>query len=100
MWIQTQNKQRLINSDQIIDIFIDKTGKIIYAETTRDGDFFTLGEYQDRDTCMKILNCMSVIIGITGKIPGIAIPLGGQVEEWCKFMDELAQAFVIRDLLK
>lgn len=100
MWIRTQNKQRIINSDQIIDIFIDKTGKIIYAETTRDGDFFTLGEYQDRDTCMKILDNMSVIIGITGKIPGIAMPLGGQVEEWCKFMEDLAKAFVIRDLLK
>ena len=56
MWIQTQNKQRLVNSDQIIDIFIDKTGKIIYAETTRDGDFFTLGEYQDRDTCLYVNN--------------------------------------------
>ena len=100
MWIQTQNKQRLINSDQIIDIFIDKTGKIIYAETTRDGDFFALGEYPDRDTCMKILEHMSIIIGITGKIPGIAMPLGGQVEEWCNCMDDLARAFVIRDLLK
>lgn len=44
MWIQTQNKQRIVNSDQIIDIFIDNTGKKILAETTRDGDFFTLGE--------------------------------------------------------
>ena len=81
MWIQTQNKQRIINSDQIIDIFIDNTGKIIYAETTGDRHSFILGEYQDRDTCMTILNNMSVIIGITGKIPGIAMPLGGEVEE-------------------
>lgn len=100
MWIQTQNKQRLINSDQIIDIYINKTGTAIYANTIDPEEFKLLGEYPDRDTCMKILEHTSVIIGVTGKIPGIAMPLGGEVEEWCKFMDELAQAFVIRDLLK
>ena len=99
MWIQTQNKQRIINSDQIIDIFVSKTETRIIAETTKE-DVIVLGEYQDRDTCLKILNCMSVIIGITGKIPGIAMPLGEQIEEWTKCMEDLAQAFVIRDLLK
>jgi len=101
MWIQTQNKQKIINSDQIIDIFIDKTGTKIMAETTRDGNFFTLlGEYPDRDTCMKILDHMSAIIGTTGKIAGIAMPLGGQIKEWCKCMGDLAQAFVIQNFLK
>ena len=99
MWIQTQNKQRLINSDQIIDIFISKTGTSIFAETAKE-DVLPLGEYKDRDTCMTILSHMSVIIGITGKIPGIAMPLGEQIEEWSKCMEDLAQAFVIRDLLK
>lgn len=100
MWIQTQNKQRIINSDRIIDIFINSSGKLICAEITRDRDYFTLGEYPDRDTCMKILEHMSIILGITGKIPGIAMPLGGEIEEWCKLMEDLGQAFVIRDLLK
>ena len=103
MWIQTQNKQRIINSDQIIDIFIGRTGTKIVANTTcydLDASEVVLGEYQDRDTCMTILEHMSIIIGITGKIPGITIPLGGEVEEWCKFMEDLGQAFVIRDLLK
>ena len=100
MWIQTQNKQRLINSDQIIDIYINKTGTSIYANTIDPEEFKLLGEYQDRDTCMKVLNSMSVIIGITGKIPGIAMPLGGEVEEWCKLMEDLAQAFVIGGVLK
>ena len=56
MWIRTQNKQKLVNSDQIIDIFINKTGKEIYAETTDDGDFIILGEYSNRDICNKILD--------------------------------------------
>lgn len=100
MWIQTQNKQRLINSDQIIDIYINKTGTSIYANTIDPEEFKLLGEYPDRDTCMKILDHMSIIIGITGKIPGITMPLGGGVEEWCEFMEDLGKAFVIGDLLK
>ena len=68
MWIQTQNKQRIINSDQIIDIFVDKTGTKVMAETTRDGDFFTLGEYKDRDTCLKVLEHISIYIGSNNPI--------------------------------
>ena len=49
MWIQTQNRQRIINSDQVIDIFIDKQGKNIYAETTCNGEAIVLGVYKDRD---------------------------------------------------
>ncbi len=35
MWIQTQNKQRIVNSDHIIDIFISVRGNEIYAETEK-----------------------------------------------------------------
>ena len=82
MWIQTQNKQRIVNSDQIIDIFVDKTGTKIMAETTRDGDFFTLGEYKDRDTCLKVLDKLLRV-----SIRGYAweeMPLGGDVDNWLK----------------
>ena len=81
MWIRTQNKQRIINSDQIIDIFIDKTGKIIYAETTRDGDFFILGEYPDRDTCLEILDVL-MIVGSHDDVKWLQLPLGGETESW------------------
>lgn len=90
MWIRAQNKQRLINSDQIIDIFIDKTGKIIYAETTRDGDFFTLGEYQDRDTCLEILDVL-MIVGSHDKVKWLQLPLGGDVESWLEDSHKLAE---------
>ena len=80
MWIQTQNKQRIVNSDHIIDIFIDKTGKIIYAETTRDGDFFTLGEYENRDICMKVLN--EVLLRTTYRDNIVRMPLGGNVDDF------------------
>lgn len=55
MWIRTQNKQRIINSDQIVDIFVDKTELKVMA-STRNGDVFTLGEYKDRDTCLIVLS--------------------------------------------
>lgn len=84
MWIRTQNKQRIINSDQIIDIFIDKTGKIIYAETTRDGDFFTLGEYQDRETCLLVLS--TILECVTSEQVMVKMPLGSEVDNWADFI--------------
>lgn len=96
MWIRTQNKQRIINSDQIIDIFVDKTGTKIMAETTRDGDFFTLGEYKDRDTCLKILEHILMAIG-RAKAPGITMPLGGDVESWEKAVEDITNAYIASD---
>lgn len=81
MWIQTQNKQRIINSDHIIDIYINKTGTSIYANTIDPEEFKLLGEYQDRDTCMKILEALSLI---GTNIPTINMPLGSEVETWLK----------------
>ena len=95
MWIQTQNKQRIINSDQIIDIFVDKTGTKVMAETTRDGDFFTLGEYKDRDTCLRVLASILVVIG--SRIPMITMPLGGEIDTWSKDIAELATAYIASD---
>ncbi len=56
MWIMTQNKQRIINSDQIVDIFVNKAGDTIYAETVLDRDYFVLGEYDSRDLCLGFLD--------------------------------------------
>ena len=95
MWIQTQNRQRIINSDQIIDIFVDKTGTKIMTETTRDGDFFTLGEYKDRDTCLNVLE--HITIGISSKLLGIPMPLGGEVETWAEGIDKIAALSIAND---
>lgn len=97
MWIQTQNKLRIINSDQVIDIFVDKSGTKIMAEITRDGDFFTLGEYKDRDTCLGVLE--HITIGMGSKIPGIPMPLGGEVETWKEGIDKMAAINVANTLL-
>ena len=78
MWIRTQNRHRVINSDQIIDIFVDKTGTKIMAETTRDGDFFTLGEYKDRDTSLKVLDDLFASHFTQGCT--YRMPLGGEIE--------------------
>ena len=80
MWIRTQNKQRIINSDQIIDIFIDKTGKKIYAETTRDGDFFELGEYANRGICTRLLAILLTLMG-RDKITFLELPSDEEVTD-------------------
>lgn len=83
MWIRTQNKQRIINSDQIVDIYINNRGTAIYAESVFDSEnsYFVLGEFKDRDTCMNILEMLMAILG-HDNIKWINIPLGGEVEEW------------------
>ena len=96
MWIQTQNKQRIINSDQIIDIFVDRTGTKIMAETTRDGDFFNLGEYKDRDTCLDILEHIGTVIG--SNTLTITMPLGGAIDEWKNGIIEIAAHYIIKNL--
>lgn len=96
MWIRTQNKQRIINSDQIIDIFIDRSGTKIMAETTsKDRDFFTLGEYENRDTCLHVLESISVVIG--NNIPMVTMPLGGEVDSWQEDMTKLATAYIVNN---
>ena len=85
MWIRTQNKQRLVNSDQITDIFIDKTGTKIMAATNylkEEITYITLGEYKDRDVCLKIID--TIHICMTAELSGMEMPLGGNIEDWAK----------------
>ncbi len=89
MWIQTQNKQRIVNSDQIIDIFVDKTGTKIVADSTKDNDFvFTLGEYKDRKTCLAVLE--HITIGMGSNLPGIPMPLEEEIETWAEGIENVA----------
>lgn len=97
MWIRTQNKQRIINSDQIIDIFVARTAPVIYANTTDDGDFLILGEYKDKDTCLDILEHLLVNIG--SNVPAVGMPLGGEIEEWKKEAAKLATAYISKEFM-
>ena len=58
MWIMTQNKRRIINTDNVIDIFVARTAPVIYANTAEDADFVTLGEYDSKEECLQILHDM------------------------------------------
>lgn len=99
MWIQTQSKQQIINSDRVINIFIDKSGTKIMANTTREDAFsFILGEYKDRDTCLKVLEHISV--GMSSNLLGIPMPLGGEVEDWAKGLEEIAAIGIAKAFVK
>ena len=97
MWIRTQNKQRIINSDQIIDIFVARTAPVLYANTTDDADFLILGEYKDKDTCLDILECL--LVGIGSNVPAISLPLGGEVEEWKKEVETITTAYISKEFI-
>ena len=88
MWIRTQSKKMLVNVGQVIDIFVDKSGNRIMCETTRDGDFYVLGEYKDRDTCLNILDAIISVIG-HDECVYINMPLGGEVDSWYEAMIEI-----------
>ncbi len=92
MWIRTQNKQRIINSDQIVNIFIDNTGKKLIADTIRRQDEFglVLGEYQDRDTCLEILDVL-MIVGSHDDVTWLQIPPKDEVESWLEDSHKMAE---------
>ena len=93
MWIRTQNKQRIINSDQIIDIFIGRTGTKMVANTTcydLDASEVVLGEYQDRDTCLEILDVL-MIVGSHDDVKWLQLPLGGEAESWLEDCHKMAE---------
>lgn len=84
MWIRTQNKQRIINTDQIIDIFVGRTRTKIIANTTcydLDASEVILGEYEDKETCLEILDVL-MIVGSHDDIKWLQLPLGGEVNSW------------------
>lgn len=93
MWIRNQNKQRIINSDQIVNIFISKTGTIIFAETTL-GDPIALGEYANRDICLTVVESLSTVI--SSDTPVVTMPLGGELDNWYKNIAEIATANIVK----
>lgn len=78
MWIMTQNRLRLVNTDQCTEIYIDKTGTKIYAEVTVDRDFVELGCYENKDACKKVLKAI-VEHSTTGIHIYFIMPFGGEV---------------------
>ncbi len=89
MWIQTQNKQRIINSDHIIDIFVSKTETRIIAETTKE-DVIVIGEYKDRDTCLEILDVLMIIVS-HDDVTWLQIPPKDEIESWLEDSHKMAE---------
>ena len=81
MWIQTQDRQKIVNSDHIISIYIraSRTTVNIYADLAKDREatYVILGEYKDRDTCLKVLD--GIILGLESMVSVYVMPLGGEV---------------------
>ena len=98
MWIQTQNKQRVINSDQIIDIFVDRSGTKIMAETVIDtNSHFALGEYKNRDICIEVLEY--VAIATYSDLPVLPMPLGGEVNTWIEGISKIVANSIVSNFV-
>ena len=94
MWIMTQNRQRIINSDQIVNIFVDKTGLKVMA-STRNKDVFVIGYYSDRDASLKALDGLSSVIGLD--MPIATMPLSGAVDAWVEDTAKVAVDYIHKD---
>lgn len=81
MWIRTQRRQKIVNSEHIIDIFVDKTGTKVYADTNEDADFILLGEYNNRDDSLIVLEHLFHYM-CDKKAAGIEMPFAGSPNQW------------------
>lgn len=80
MWIRTQDKQRIINSDRIATVYVSNTGgKIMAVVEAEKGllEYALLGDYKNRDICIKILDDFSSCA--KAGLPIFEMPLGGEV---------------------
>lgn len=82
MWIMTQNRQRIVNTDNVTSIFIDKTGTKLYANETSTDDIILLAEYADRNTCIHVIEGLLNRLNGHEIISFIRMPLGGEVDKW------------------
>ena len=80
MWIMTQNRQRIVNADNVTSIFIDKTGTKLYANETSTDDNILLAEYADRSTCVHVIG--DLLDRLNSHETFIRMPLGGEVDKW------------------
>lgn len=99
MWITTQNKRMVINSEQIIDIYTNVSGTTIFAETNAmingANKIIPLGEYKDKETCLEILEHLSLVAGSDSL--AITMPLNDEVDEWLKGVADLFAACMIKN---
>ena len=81
MWIMTQTKNNLVNTSQIVNIWADRKTCSVKATAIKSGEVssLTLGSYATYDICLEVLNELYIDLSY-GKIGGIRMPLGGDVQ--------------------
>jgi hypothetical protein len=78
---------------------VNKTGTKVMADTIKECGFsFTLGEYKDRDTCLKVLEHISICMD--SNLPGIPMPLGGEVDDWANGIENVAAINIAHKFVK
>lgn len=86
MWIRTQSRRILVNTDNVNLLFVSNDYKSIKARIVNVGsdeqEYITLGEYKDGATCLKILEHLLLVVG--SDILAITMPLDEEIDEWSK----------------
>ena len=87
MWIKTQTKFCLMNTDNIEYICIDLRRKGIACKC-RDESLMILSTYNSMEECNKVFDGINK--ALFGGIPVVELPLGGDIDSWLANVDKAA----------
>lgn len=91
MWIRTQTNAKILNTDNIVGIFIDAVPCQIkaYIANSSEGDsVMLLASYNSMEDCKEVFD--AIMLTITNpKFNYICLPLGSDVKGWINDLEKL-----------
>ena len=91
MWIRTQTSTKILNTDNIVGIYIDiSTSQIkAYIANSSEGDsVMLLASYNTIEDCKEVFD--AIMLTITNpKFNYICLPLGSDVKDWINDLEKL-----------
>lgn len=90
MWIMNQAKTKMINTNNVVGIYIDNAGHQIRASLVGIDDVCVLGIYDKMEDCENVLAAI-LLTASSGKVTYITLPRADGVE---KFMDEFNKILI------
>ena len=96
MWIRSQAKRTIVNSNNVNVIFVSTKEPVIKARivsiNSDEQEYIELGTYQDKETCLKVIDMVSIVIGTN--MPVMEMPLKDDVDTWIGEISKLAEIYV------
>ena len=92
MWIKTQIRYCLINTDNADYICIDIPRKGIACKLKNSENTLVIATYNTPEECMKVF--AGINTALFGGIPVLELPLGGDIDSWASNVDEASLKWI------